>query len=132
MVKLWTFYAETAQKLKLPKTETAQIHLSYVYVRSELHWPLLETSRKAHLLTHVFKAKYGLSPTYMSSLLCTTHRNTRGSLSGNLFIPQPVSKLGKKTFSFLGSKLRNFLPPEAKQTTNIKHFTSLVLSSTGP
>ena len=94
-------------------------------IRKKLNWPLLESRRKLHLSTHVFKTLQGMNPPYLSSLLrpcAETGRVTRGATAGNLQLPLPSTESGKKAFSFIGPSLWNTLDIETKQCMSISTF----------
>ena len=96
-------------------------------IRKKLNWPLLESRRKLHLSTHVYKTLRGMNPSYLSPLLrpCTeTVRVTRGATAGNLQLPLPKTEAGRKAFAFIGPSLWNNLNIETKQCISISTFIS--------
>ena len=94
-----------------------------------LNW--LPVSKRCEQITlcHVFKAKNGLSPSYMSDFINTQdsvhNYNTRLSSNGGLALPK-VKSFGLKSFSYIGCKLWNMLPSNIREHSTISGFKQAV------
>ena len=74
----------------------------------------------------MYKAKHGLAPEYMSSLIVSASANqkynTRFSSSDNFIIPKPNTELYKSSFSYNGPKVWNALPNSIKKSNTVSEF----------
>ena len=91
----------------------------------------LPASRRVELISlcHVFKINNSQSPDYMGHLFVkqdSVHAyQTRSSQNGSC-VPKKVKGFGLKSFSYLGCKLWNMLPPHIRQLPNISSFKRAV------
>ena len=94
-----------------------------------LDW--LPVSKRVEQITlcHVFKIKNDLCPDYMSQHFVTQNSvhsyRTRSSQNGS-FVPPKVKGFGIKSFSYLGCKLWNLLPPKIRDVPCLTKFKRAV------
>ena len=94
----------------------------------KLHWlPIKQRiDYKIWLLT--YKTLTNKQPTYLyNSLSFQSHSvSTRSSASLVLSIPYVWSSLGKRTFSVIGPRLWNSLPPDTRNSSSLPIFRSML------
>ena len=93
-----------------------------------LGWVELETKRKRHKCTLVFKCLNNLVPKYLCNYFtrnCNVHSyNTRRNT--DLHLPKPNLSLAKRTFRYSGSALFNLLPRSIKNAESLSSFKVLI------
>ena len=106
----------------------------------KLNWLPVSKRVDQIILCHMFKVHSGIAPGYLKEHfipLSTVHsyptrqrvsvKCLEGAVSetGRYSIPQ-VKSFGKKSFSYIGCKLWNEMPQDARNAKNVPHFKSIV------
>lgn len=86
----------------------------------DLHWLRVENQMKFKALSYVFKIKTGVAPQYLQSLVYPymPSRCLRSSTQGNFSVPRVrLSRMGGRSFAYLGPSLWNSLPISIQNET---------------
>ena len=120
--KLQRVLNAAAKLVRRPKSNETTVD-----VLQSLHWlPVVDRiAYKTLLLT--FKARNGLGPEYLQSLLSeyNTSRRLRSSAQGLLTVPRSYTKsYGDGAFSIAAPRLWNLLPVDIRNSNNVDIFKS--------
>ena len=117
--------------MRIEKSPTISNFLMFGYnckqsLRQQLKWDDLETRRKKHIVTMMFKVHNGLCPNYLTDMFTKCSQSTsyglRSASHNNYFMPRPNREYLKKSFGYSGAHSWNQLPTDIKNTPSLHSF----------
>lgn len=97
-------------------------HISNNEIHGRLGWSLLQSRRKSHLLTMVYKSLHSLAPSYLKDRFNYNNYLYGLRSRGNLALPKPKSESCRRMFLYRGSREFNRLPNNIKLSNSLSVF----------
>lgn len=104
---------------RVPKTTSISKYLH------DLHWLRIENRIKFKALSYMFKIRAGTAPQYLKNLVrsYTPTRHLRSETHAKFTIPRiKLSRMGGRSFAYLGPTLWNSLPLDLRKETSFVLF----------
>ena len=97
-------------------------HTSNYELHEILKWESLNTRRKKHINSMVFKCLNNLTAPYLKDSFKFLSHNYSLRSNGKLLLPKPRTEYCRKMFAYRGASNFNDLPPESKSCLNTMAF----------
>ena len=101
-------------------------HVSNHEVHEMLNWESLNTRRKKHTNSMVFKCLNDLSAPYLKDSFKFISHNYSLRSSGNLSLPKPKTEYCRRMFMYRGTCSYNDLPPKPKSCSSLSVFNKII------
>ena len=101
-------------------------HVSNHEIHQILNWDSLNTRRKKHLNSMVFKCLHDYSAPYLKESFNFMSRNYSLRSNGTLSLPKPKTEYCRRMFSYRGACYYNELPSEPKCCSSVTSFNKMI------
>ena len=101
-------------------------HTSNHVIHQLLNWESLNSRRKKHINSMVFKCLHDLSAPYLKDSFKFISHNYSLRSNGNLSLPKPKTEYCRRVFIYRGSSSYNELPSQPKSCSTLTSFNKLI------
>ena len=101
-------------------------HTSNHVIHQLLNWESLNSRRKKHINSMVFKCLHDLSAPYLKDSFKFISHNYSLRSNGNLSLPKPKTEYCRRMFIYRGSSSYNELPSQPKSCSTLTSFNKLI------